>query len=60
VNTSEHTKTTMDGGRNGGQNHSLAKRDFERPRSINSSDQTTKRLGRCASTIDEAADGSIC
>jgi hypothetical protein len=26
VNTSEHTKTTMDGGRNGGQNHSLAKR----------------------------------
>jgi hypothetical protein len=26
VNTSEHTKTTIDGGRNGGQNHSLAKR----------------------------------
>jgi hypothetical protein len=25
VNTSEHTKTAMDGGRNGGQNHSLAK-----------------------------------
>ncbi len=26
MNTSEHTKTTMDGGRNGGQNHRLAKR----------------------------------
>jgi hypothetical protein len=26
VNTSEHTKTTIDGGRNGGQNHSLTKR----------------------------------
>jgi hypothetical protein len=25
VNTSEHTKTTMNGGQNGGQNHSLAK-----------------------------------
>jgi hypothetical protein len=59
VNTSEHTKTTMDGGRNGGQNHSLAKRI------LRDQDQLTaqinhKRLGRCASTIDEAADGSIC
>jgi hypothetical protein len=26
VNTSEHTKTTINGGQNGGQNHSLAKR----------------------------------
>ena len=30
MNNSEHTKTTMDGGRNGGQNHSLAKRIRER------------------------------
>ena len=35
VNTSEHTKTAIDGGRNGGQNHSLAKRiGWEIPRSI--------------------------
>ena len=26
MNTSEHTKTTMNGGRNGSQDHSLAKR----------------------------------
>ena len=26
MNTSEHTKTTIDGGRNGGQDHSLTKR----------------------------------
>ena len=26
MNASEHTETTMDAGRNGGQNHSLAKR----------------------------------
>jgi hypothetical protein len=31
VNTCEHTKTTIDGGRNGGRNHSLAKRMEEPP-----------------------------
>ena len=41
---SEHQRTHQDDhgwrGRNGGQNHSLAKRIGERPRSINGSDQT--------------------
>ena len=42
MNTSEHTKTTMDGGRNGGQNHSLTKRIGGEAEINNGSDQNHK------------------
>ena len=64
----EHQRTHKDDhrwrGRNGGQNHSLAKRIRERPRSINGSDQNNKhRLGgRCANALfmSAAATGDRC
>ena len=47
MNTSEHTKTTMNGGRDGGQNHSLAKRIKERPRSINAKMPKVQQRATC-------------
>jgi hypothetical protein len=52
VNT-KHTKTTMDGGRNGGQNHSLAKRIARRDQDqLAAQIKTTNNASAGVQTLD--------